>query len=477
MKILSSFEPHEVFRFFEEICSIPHGSGNTQAISNYIVDFALKRNLDYKQDNFGNVIIFKKASEGYENSEPVMLQGHIDMVCVADSGRKKDLASKGLDLAVKEDYIYAENTSLGGDDGIAVAYMLAILDSENIPHPPIEAVFTVDEETGMDGARNIDLSLCKSKRLLNIDSEEEGVLLAGCAGGASFQADIPMTRKNIDGCLFNLHIGGLHGGHSGMEIDKGYSNANILMAEIIYRLCQKTCIYLYDMCGGEKDNAIPQASYASFIMDEKYTDELHKIISEIRDRIKEKDSGFSVLSLDKKYISADCFSSDDTVHIAELILKLPCGVIEMSRSVDNLVETSANNGIVFIQDNKAVLRYSVRSSDDSKKNDILNKMSETCMKYNAEISVEGSYPGWKYREDSPLRDTMIEIYRDLYCSEPSVKAIHAGVECGFFAEKISGLDCVSFGPDIIDIHTPKEKLSVSSVCRVWKYILEILRKI
>lgn len=475
MEILSSLKPYEVFSFFEKICSVPHGSGNTQAISNYIADFASERELDYNQDKLGNIIIFKNASEGFENSEPVMLQGHIDMVAVADSECKKDLSSEGLDIAVDGDYIYARNTSLGGDDGIAVAYMLALLDSDTIPHPPIEAVFTVDEETGMNGAKNIDLSICKSKRLLNIDSEEEGVFLSGCAGGASFQADMPVTRENITGSLFTLKISGLHGGHSGMEIDKGYANANLLIAEIIYSLCKKTHVYLYDIQGGEKDNAIPSSASASFIMDEKYTKELHSIISEISQRIKEKDSGFCVTESDRKYTSAECLSSDDTKRFAELILNLPCGVIEMNNN--GFVETSANNGIISCDKNKITLRYSVRSSSDSEKNSVLDKMSELCRKYGLDFSVSGIYPGWEYKSVSPLRDTMIEVYRNLYGSEPSVKAIHAGVECGFFAEKISGLDCISFGPDIINIHTPEEKLSISSVQRVWNFLTEVLRNL
>lgn len=475
MEILSSLMPYKVFSFFEKICSIPHGSGNTQAISNYIADFASERKLDYNQDKFGNIIIFKNASEGFENSEPVMLQGHIDMVAVADSDCKKDLSSEGLDIAVDGDYIYAKNTSLGGDDGIAVAYMLALLDSDTIPHPPIEAVFTVDEETGMNGAKNIDLSICKSKRLLNIDSEEEGVFLSGCAGGASFQADMPVTRENITGSLFTLKISGLHGGHSGMEIDKGYANANLLIAEIIYSLCKKTHVYLYDIQGGEKDNAIPSSASVSFIMDEKYTEELHSIISEISQRIKEKDSGFCVPESDKKYTSAECLSSDDTKRFAELVLRLPCGVIQMNNN--GFVETSANNGIISCSKNKVTLRYSVRSSSDSEKNSVLDKMSELCRKYGLDFSVSGIYPGWEYKAVSPLRDTMIKVYRNLYGSEPSVKAIHAGVECGFFAEKISGLDCISFGPDIINIHTPEEKLSISSVQRVWNFLTEVLRNL
>jgi len=475
MKVLSSLEPQSVFGFFEKICSIPHGSGNTQAMSNFIADFASQRNLEYHQDNLGNIIIFKEASEGYENSKPVMLQGHIDMVAVADLDCNKDLSSEGLDLAVDGDYIYAKNTSLGGDDGIAVAYMLAVLDANTIPHPPIEAVFTVDEEIGMDGARNIDLSVCKSGRLLNIDSEEEGVFLSGCAGGALFQADISISRENFKGSLFTLTIDGLHGGHSGMEIDKGYANANLIIAEIIYKLCQKTSVYLYDIHGGEKDNAIPSSASVSFMMNEKFTNELHEIFNGIKQNIKESDSALFISDFDKKYISADCISSSDTKNICELILKLPCGVIEMNKSVDGLVETSANNGIISCDKNKVTLKYSVRSSSDSSKNHVLDEMSSLCHKYNAEISISGKYPGWEYSSISPLRDTMIDVYRNLYNTEPCIKAIHAGVECGFFAEKISDLDCVSFGPDILDIHTTKEKLSISSVKRVWNFILEVLK--
>ena len=258
MSILGHLEPTNVFHFFEEICNIPHGSGNIDKISDYLVDFAKERNLEYYQDDIKNVIIIKEATPGYENKEPIMLQGHMDMVAVKKPGSPIDMTTEGLQLAVDGDYVFAKDTSLGGDDGIAVAYELAILDANNISHPRVECIFTVDEEVGLNGAAAIDLSVCKAKRMLNLDSEEEGIFLTGCAGGMRVDCKLPVKRETVVGALCEVFIGGLTGGHSGAEIHKGRANSNSLMGRFLVHAGKKVAMNIVDMEGGLADNAIPR---------------------------------------------------------------------------------------------------------------------------------------------------------------------------------------------------------------------------
>lgn len=482
MSVLKDLEPGNVFQFFEEICEIPHGSGNIKQISNYLVKFAEDRNLFHIQDEYGDVIIVKDATAGYENVEPVIIQGHMDMVAVSTLDAGIDMKKEGLRLAIDGDYIYAKDTSLGGDDGIAVAYALAVLDSDTLAHPRIEVVITVDEETGMDGAREIDLSMLKAKRMLNIDSEDEGYLLTSCAGGASFNCMMPVERRYHDGCDYTLKVSGLLGGHSGAEIDKERGNANFLLARVLYHVNQKTSFHVYEVTGGSKENVIPNYAEVSFIMKEKYLEtfkeELSRMEAELKNELKIKDPGFTLTLKENssKTVSKLCICKEDEEKVIELSMVLPNGIYAMSASVKGLVETSLNLGVIESESDHVSMHYSVRSSIESKRELLIDQLIIICKIYGADFEVSGRYPGWEYRTESPLRDKMVDIYQRMYGKEMIVNAIHAGVECGFFADKIKDLDCVSFGPDMKDIHSVNEKLSISSTKRVWEYIVEVLKE-
>lgn len=486
MAVLEHLEPKKVFHYFEEICGIPHGSGNTRAISDYLAEFARKRNLEYYQDAVGNVIIIKEASRGYEDAGPVMLQGHMDMVAVAEKDADINLARDGLNLAIEGDEIYAKGTTLGGDDGIALAYILAILDSKDALHPRLEAVFTIDEEVGMDGAKEIDLSVCRAGRMINIDSEEEGYLLAGCAGGATFRAVFPLHYTSCTAAgsrAYHLTVTGLQGGHSGTEIHRELGNANLILARAAYRLMKKTGVHLVWLDGGKKDNAIPHTAEALLLIENDAYDavygEYQTVCEEIGNELKIRDPGVCIRleAQPPKMQSGKVIEDTCAKDLLSFIQVMPGGVCTMSSAVPGLVETSLNLGILTVEEEKAILGYAVRSSVASGKEELLERMEMLCDRYGVFRNIYGVYPGWEYRVDSPLRDTMCRIFKDLYGKDMVVQAIHAGLECGFFAEKIPGLDCVSFGPDIKDIHTTRERLSISSAKRMYEYLLEVLKSL
>ncbi|MBR5596887.1 MAG: aminoacyl-histidine dipeptidase [Lachnospiraceae bacterium] len=479
MSILGHLEPANVFRFFEEICNIPHGSGNMTQISNYLVNFAKERNLEYYQDSIKNVIIIKEATNGYEKKEPIMLQGHMDMVAVKKPESSIDMATEGLRLVVDEDIIYAKDTSLGGDDGIAVAYELALLDATDIKHPRIECVFTVDEEVGLNGAAAIDLSVCKAKRMLNLDSEEEGIFLTGCAGGMRVDCQLPLKREMKDGALCEIHIGGLCGGHSGAEIHKGRANSNTLMGRFLVHAGKKVAMNIVDMEGGLADNAIPRETKMQVVVSdvEALNAEVQAFDKILKTEYATKDPNiFAKISV-KEVGSYEAVCDVDSKKTGELIFLLPGGVQAMSGDVEGLVETSLNMGQLSMKKEQINLGFSVRSSIESAKYMLVEKLYALTESYGGSCKSTGDYPGWAYRVDSPLRDGMVKIYTEMFGCEPKIEAIHAGLECGFFLGKIPELDCVSIGPEMKDIHTTEETMSISSVKRTWEFILKILEQL
>lgn len=480
MERLLRSEAKEVFRFFQEICAIPHGSGNVEAISDYLVDFAKKRNLEYVQDDVKNVIIIKGATPGYEVEEPLILQGHMDMVAVKKPGCTKDMKTEGLDLGIDGDWLYAEGTSLGGDDGIAVAYMLAILDSDAIAHPRIEALITVDEETGMDGARAIDLSVCKGKRMLNLDSEEEGIFLTSCAGGARLHGCLPVEYEQMTGCRYRISVEGLLGGHSGGEIHKERGNSNCLAGRIAFALQKAADVRLISVEGGLADNAIPRCTQMELAVRMEEAEAFENALQEASEKIKKelavKDPGFAVAIQDKEEGTFKVLTKESSEKAAFLLLVLPNGVQAMSADIPGLVQTSLNLGILKLSEGSMHLDYSVRSSVGSEKEALLDKLKAILDSQGAGYEVTGDYPAWEYKKDSVLRDKMIAVYQELYHEMPKIEAIHAGLECGILSGKIDGLDCVSIGPDMRDIHTTEERLNIPSVERVWKYIISVLSK-
>lgn len=478
MKILEGLEPKKVFEFFEEISAIPRGSGNTKAISDYLVRFAAERGLEHYQDELNNVIIIGEATTGYENAPAVIIQGHMDMVCQQAPDCDKDMEKEGLDLAVGEDYVYAKGTTLGADDGIAVAMALAVLDSDDIPHPRVEAVITVDEETGMEGASGLDMSPLKGRLLLNLDSEEEGVFTVSCAGGARVECDLPVERAAFSGELAEISISGLKGGHSGVEIHKGRANPNILMGRLLYALSLEQQLRLVSVTGGDKDNAIPTACRAVVALeDAKKAKALCNVfLSQLRAEYAGVDDGICIelTAAEAELLPMDKAGSENAISF---LCCAPNGVQAMSADIEGLVQTSLNQGILFCDDDCVHIRFSVRSSIESQKYMLINKLRCLTEKLGGSVSVSGVYPGWAYRKDSPLRELLVEVYKEQYGSEPVILAIHAGLECGLLLDKCPDLDCVSLGPQMSDIHTFREKLYIQSTQRTWKLLLETLRRI
>lgn len=479
MGVLSGLQPEKVFYYFEEITKIPHGSGNMEQISNYLVNFAKERNLTFIQDKVKNVIIVKEATPGYENEPAVILQGHMDMVAVKKPDCDIDMLNDGLRVAVDGDKIYAEGTSLGGDDGIAVAYALAILDSHDLKHPRLEIVITVDEEVGLDGAREIDLSMLKGKRMLNLDSEEEGIFLTSCAGGARVGCHVPLEKTEISGIAYEVMVGGLLGGHSGAEIHKERGNANALMGRLLWKLSGKIPVAMKFMEGGLADNAIPRETKAVLVVQESdkavLEETVQAVAAELAGEFATKDPNVFISA--KELASGEhlCVTPEDTKKAAAFLHALPGGVQAMSADMPSLVETSLNMGIMELKE-ELLAEFSVRSSVESAKAALIDKLSAITTMTGGHISVTGAYPGWKYRVDSPLRDKMVTLYERMYGEKPRVEAIHAGLECGILGSKIKDLDCVSLGPQMSDIHTTEETLSISSTARVWDYLVKLLEE-
>ena len=488
-----NLEPEKVFRFFGEICKIPHGSGNVDGISNYLVEFARERGLFHVQDAWKNVIIVKEASAGYENEAPVILQGHMDMVAVKKPGAGIDMEKEGLRLAVDGDYLYARDTSLGGDDGIAVAYALAILDSGEIAHPKLEVIFTVDEEVGMEGARNLDVSMLEGKRMINLDSEEEGIILAGCAGGARVDWTLPVKRMHKAGTVYEITVKGLLGGHSGSEINKQRGNANCLMGRLLYGLESSAETGLAALEGGLADNAIPRETKAVVVLAEadgnsqsmdndgtvetaetRFLRKIGEVEAQFRQEMQTKDPDVCITVERLEGDGLECVVPEDARKLTGLLFSAPNGVQAMSADMKGLVETSLNMGIVRLEEERAVIQFSVRSSLEGAKKALVAKLECIARMAGAVQDVRGDYPGWAYRKDSPFRDMAVEVYRNRYGKEPEIQAIHAGLECGLLMAKIPGLECISIGPDMKDIHTTEEKLSISSTARVWDYVLDLL---
>lgn len=480
MSVLDELQPKEVFKYFEEICAIPHGSGNTAAISRYCVEFAKKYQLDYQQDALGNVIIKKAASEGYENSEPLMLQGHMDMVCEKnfDYDGKFDFTKDGLKLAIMDDYVYAKGTTLGADDGIAVAYCLAILADDTIKHPPLEVVFTVDEETGMLGAEGLDVSSLKAKRMLNIDNENEGELLISSAGGMGVKCTIPVRYATKKGSKYTIVLCGLTGGHSGTEIDKYRGNANLLMGRLLHFIGTQIKFDLIYLKGGLQDNAIPREAKAEILVHEKDAYQFEELISEFETTIQKEyrlmEKNISIYCEDKGVSEEQVLTPKTKERVVFLLMTVPDGVQKMSYETENLVQTSLNAGIMRLKENCFVLQINVRSSISSEKYALGDKLKYLTETIGGTYSVEGDFPAWEYSPKSELRDIMFKTYQKTFGCNPRLSGIHAGLECGSMYAKIEGIDIVSMGPEILNIHTPKEKISISSTQRTWEYILAVL---
>lgn len=473
---LAGLQPETVFAYFEEICSIPHGSGNTKPISDYLASFAREQGLKYIQDELNNVIIFAPASPGYENEPGVILQGHMDMVCEKEASCPFDMAVDGLDVTHDGEYVFAKGTTLGGDDGIAVAYALAILADKTIPHPALEVIITVDEETGMEGANGIDLSVLKGRTLINLDSEDEGIFTVSCAGGARGTIRLPLSRRAVYGPCVKLVVEGLQGGHSGVEIHKSRANANKIMGHLLARIQELMPVCITGLSGGSKDNAIPRSCQVTLVAMgsniERINDVCAQLQSEVSRNFEEPDA--LIYGDDVDALGGNALSTQDSAKVIKLLCEVPNGVQAWSEDIDGLVQTSLNLGIAHMEEDLR-LTFSVRSSVNQEKRELLDRLRKIAEDYGADYSEMGDYPAWEYRKDSPLRDTMVAIYKEMFHKEPQVVAIHAGLECGILSDKLPGLDCVSIGPEMLDIHTSRERLSIASTERTWRFLLEVLK--
>lgn len=478
MAKLDNIKPLNVFKYFEEICSIPHGSENMDAISEYCVKFAENHSFKYIRDDANNVTIFKSATAGYENAEPVILQGHLDMVCQKTEDSAIDFMKDGLDLYVDGDFVKAHNTTLGADNGIAVAMILAILESDNLAHPEIQAVFTTDEEIGMVGAGKLDTSVLSAKKMINLDAEEDDAVTVSCAGGSDFKAVISIERVKQTGTKITVILKGLKGGHSGIEIDKGRVNADILAGRFLNHMSNISEFDIISVNGGDKGNAIPNLCKIelcvknpdTFIKNaEMYFEILNK---EIGDR--EKNFAPSIEIGGKA--EYDVLHSDLCEKIIFTLLCVPNGIVEMSAKIDGLVETSLNLGVLCTEDDKITLLFTLRSNKKSALRFLEEKLKTFFKTIPCKVYTSGHYPPWEYKDDSTLQVLYKEAYKEACDYEPKVEAIHAGLECGIFTSAIKGLDCIAIGPALYDVHTVNEKLSISSVVKIFNVLISLLKK-
>ena len=479
MNPLQNTEPKEVFKWFYEISQVPRGSGNERAISDFLVKFAKDRNLEVHQDKAMNVIIKKPGTAGYEKSPTVIIQGHMDMVCEKEASSNHDFLKDPIKFVVKGEMLYADKTTLGGDDGIAVAYALTVLDSKDIPHPPLEVLITTEEETGMGGAMALTDEHLQGTRLLNIDSEEEGVFLVSCAGGANIHVLFDIKKEAAKGKFLKITVGGLLGGHSGIEINKQRANSIKLLGRILYNIKQNEKINIVEISGGSKHNAIAKDAYAVIAAEntEAVLKIVEKMTADFKGEYRAVDKLLTVTSNETQNSSGQMFTKELTLNLIDFMASIPNGVQYMSMEIPGLVQTSLNNGVLEELDGKIKFTTSVRSSVKSALDEIVDVLRIQAERCGAEFKKASEYPAWEYSPDSPVRDAAVNVYKKLNNKEPLITAIHAGLECGLLKKTLPKVDAISFGPNLYDVHTPNEHMEIASVERVWKFLLAYLAEL
>lgn len=479
MRVLENLVPDKVFYYFEEISSIPRGSGDLEAVSDYCVNFAKERNLVARKDELNNVVIKKPATEGREYDTTVIIQGHLDMVCEKTNESNHDFENDGIELLVDGDWISANGTTLGADNGIAIAYALAILDDNTISHPALEVIFTADEEIGMFGAKALDMSDLTGKYMLNLDCEEDGICYAGCAGGARLEAQFDIERTSSKGTLYTITVKGLKGGHSGAEIDKERANASMIMGRVLHKIDDTMNFGIVSVNGGSKDNVITRENIAQIVAEDE--DTLKKIIDDFNTEIKNEyavaDQNIIVTIEKGEYGEYNVVCKDNQDDVITFMYTVPYGPQNYCTDVKGVVETSLNMGVVNTTEDKIVIVMSVRSMIRSRKELLLDRVKCLALKLNAKVEIGADYPEWEFKRNSALQDIMKKTYFDMYKEEIKMNVIHAGLECGYFLEKNPELDVLSFGPQMFDIHTPEERLSISSTKKVYDLVLELLKNI
>ena len=478
MGVLSDLEPQALFGFFEELCAIPRGSHHTGAISEYLVSFAQKRGLKCRRDELDNVIIWKDAAPGYEGAPVVMLQGHMDMLVEKERECSRNTDKDGLDIFVDGDEIGAHGTTLGADDGIGVAMMLAALDDDRLLHGPLECVFTADEEVGMQGVRGLDVSDLKAKLMINLDSLEERVFTVSCAGSTRVVSTLPVKRAPFDGRICALMVDGFVGGHSGEDIHRGRANANHLMGRALMEIMEKTDLRLLTVSGGAKDNTIPRDAAALIQVKDlaaaKAAAQALGPILESEYRAAESKVRVRLFPTRSHFVAMD---EESTRRAATFLFCAPNGVQMMSVEVPGLVQTSLNFAQVYTEDDDVVARFMIRSSINSQAEETARRVMALTRALGGTATIPSSYSAWQYRPQSHLRDVMTDAFRTVYGIEPRIAAQHASLECGIFSGKIPDLDCISIGPDVVNVHTPRERLKVASTWRTWALLRETLRRL
>ena len=480
MAVLSGLEPKKVFEYFERLCAVPHGSGNTRQISDLCVSFARELGLKVRQDPLNNVVIWKDASPGYEHAAPVILQGHIDMVCVKTEDSPKDMAREGVDLVTDGEWVWADRTSLGGDNGIAAAIILAILADPDLPHPPLEAVFTVDEETGMDGAFGLDCSDLKGRKLVNLDSEEEGVFTVSCAGGVRLDCFLPGAQEPLQGETgYVITLDGLLGGHSGGDIHRGRASANQGMVRVLYSAMERIPgLRLTDLRGGRFDNVICSQNQAKAAVPAGRAADFEAFIRTFDGILKNEYAGCDDgITLACRPTALDgALSPEATSRMLHTLLAMPQGVQAMNVDFPGLVQTSLNLGVMGMEAGGLRFSFSIRSCIASQKAMMLQRVRAILELGGGTASELSNYPGWQYARESVLREDVLAAYRAVCGEEGRIEATHGGLECGLFIEKIPGLDAVSFGPELRDVHSTQERLNVPSTRRAYQVTCELLRR-
>lgn len=478
MKKTAQKESAPVFQYFEKICAIPHGSGHMKALCDYCVRFAEENNLQVVCDEANNVVIYKPGTKGYEHAEPVILQGHLDMVCQKKENSLMDFTKDGIETYIDGDFIKAKGTTLGADNGIAISMILTILASQDFPHPPIEAVFTTDEEIGMLGAQELDASVLKGRKMINLDAEEAALLTVSCAGGSDFRLSLPIDKTVIHGTKISLEIQDLKGGHSGVDIDKGRINANILAGRILHDAKKAAAFDIIRIDGGTKGNAIPFGCKAELVTQDAET--LMRVMegcfSVVKQEIRDREEHVSIRLTIGAAGDFEVLSPSARDKLLYMLLITPNGVVDMSAEIDGLVETSLNLGILMTEADKMILHYALRSNKETALTFLEDKLAAFAAYNGCRFDISGRYAPWEFKRDSPLQ----KLYMDAFCEKfghpPKIAAIHAGLECAVFARKIEDLDCIAIGPDMFDVHTVHEKLSISSTTEIFELLCAVLER-
>ena len=479
---IAGHKPEKLFHFFEDIAAIPRESRDEKAISDFLVAFAKERGLWVYQDDVYNVIIKKPASAGAEGAPAVMMQGHIDMVCDKLAGVEHDFKTQGIDLVVKDGVLSANGTTLGADNGVAVALMLTILDDDSLVHPALECVFTTDEETGLVGAETLDKSQIDARIMINLDSEEEGVATVSCAGGVVATYTRPVTREHKAGSTLTLEISGLLGGHSGADIHLERGNGNLLMARMVERLMAAGDPALVTFNGGTKDNAINRECKAVLVYPDHAAAEAGaaiaaSIVEDIKVELEVFDPGFACAIAVEDGVEIDAMSKDDALALVRALRLAPNGVMRRNVAADGSVEVSSNIGVVAVTDDQIKILLSPRSSIKSLQDDVKDRIATLAEVLGFDVIFEYEYPGWSYVEHSPVREVFQESYRELFGTELRIESIHAGLECGLFADALPGLDAIAVGPQLYDVHTPDEHMELASFERFYVLLVDALRRL